>query len=345
MKCVKAQELFSAYLEKTIQPPMGVAFEQHLAECARCKSEYEKFHATTVVLDELPQVAPPPEMHAAIMARIQEARRESPRKVNWLRFEWPSVFTLRVPSRALAAGIAMLLVFAMTYQLTPLQSVTANLFGFNKHTERLADDSGVAPMPMPWGVTAAGAKRADVGGGLMMGLSVNTTNPESTAFILRLAARDGHSIPVRVSLMGDDALQNGASSNDPNSVLFMGTVAVGRQAAVPVVMAGCANRMVQVAKVTWQNGDRSYSEYVFMPWTLGSESGDARVSIDNAAGSQILSKLSAEYGVAVIASEAQVAKSMTVDVSAGTADEALVAAAQQMGLSREKLGSSVYILK
>ena len=67
MKCGKAQELFSSYLEKTIQPPLGVAFEQHLAECARCKAAYDRFHATTIVLDELPMVQPPPDLHAIVM--------------------------------------------------------------------------------------------------------------------------------------------------------------------------------------------------------------------------------------------------------------------------------------
>src|SRR5665647_1122912 len=125
MKCARAQELFSGYLEKTIQPPMGVAFEQHLAECAHCKAEYNRFHATTVVLDELPEVEPPPDMHAVIMARIERARREAPGKVRWLHFDWQSVFTVRVPARALAMGGAMLLVLAMLVQLTPLHTTVS----------------------------------------------------------------------------------------------------------------------------------------------------------------------------------------------------------------------------
>ncbi len=109
MKCGKAQELFSSYLEKTIQPPMGVVFEQHLEECAECKAAYDRFHATTVVLDELPMVEPPADMRAAVMARIEENRRQAPARVKWLHFDWQSVFTLRVPAKALAMGAATLL--------------------------------------------------------------------------------------------------------------------------------------------------------------------------------------------------------------------------------------------
>ncbi len=344
MKCVKAQELFSSYLEKTIQPPMGVAFEQHLAECARCKADYEKFHATTVVLDELPQVEPPSDMHAAIMARIEEARRVSPNGVKWLHFNWPNVFTLRVPARALAMSVLLLLVAATLFQFTPLQSITANLFGVNRHTSQLADDSGVAPMPMPWGAAAmVDAKHADVGGGLMMSVHVDTGGHASTVYILRLGVHTGQSIPVRVYLLSENAMDGGITDEDLTNVLYMGTVSSNQQTAVPVVMAGCAERRAQVAMVIWESGGKSFSEFVFVPWTFGSAVDGAKINMQGA-GYDVFSKLSADYGVVVLAPENGITGSVTVGVDASTG-EAVAETARQMGLSGAKLAPSVYVVK
>ena len=151
MRCNKAQELFSSYLEKTIQLPMGVAFEQHLAECVRCRSAYDRFHATTIVLDELPVVEPPPDMHAVIMARVEQARRAAPGRVKWLHVDWQSAFTVRVSAKALAAAAAVLLVFVMVMQFSPLHSYMSGLLGVQPASNRLPVNQGYARLPVPVG--------------------------------------------------------------------------------------------------------------------------------------------------------------------------------------------------
>lgn len=347
MKCAKAQELFSGYLEKTVQPPMGVAFEQHLAECAQCKAEYARFHATTVVLDELPQIEPPPDMHAAIMARVEQARRAAPSRVGWLHFDWQSVFTLRVPARALAMGAAMLLVSVMLFQLTPLHSITANFVGIQKHTKNLADDTGVAPMPMPWGVqTDSGAKYAEVGGGLAIGVRVDTSSPGSTVYVLRLGARSGQSVPVQVYLLSDGSLNDGVDSGDLTNMLYAGTVTTGHEAAVSMSVAQpCNGRRSQVAMVTWKSEGSSFSELVFVPWAFGSVASAASVSMADAGVSDVLAKLSADYGVVILAPGDAAAKTATVGVSAPTAGNAVAEMTRQAGLTSKKLGSSIYAVK
>ena len=345
MRCIKAQELFSTYLEKTIQPPMGVAFEQHLAECAQCKSAYEKFHATAVVLDEIPSIEPPPHLRSAVMARIEEARRTSPNRGKLLHFHWPRVFTLRVPARAFAVGLAMLMATIMLYQFTPLKSVTENLLGAKKHSVPLADDSTVAPMPMPWGAAAVvGAKHAGVGGGLTMGVNVDTSSRESTVYILRLGAQANQAISVRVHLLREDALRDGLDRDDLNNVLYMGEVSPGQQAAVPVVITKCAERRAQVAMVSWSSGEENYQELVFIPWTFGSVVSESN-SMTNVAGYDILSAMSAHYGVVIMAPAHQMNRLFTVAVDAAEAGDAVEEMAAQMGLASGRLGSSVYAVK
>lgn len=348
MKCAKAQELFSGYLEKTIQPPMGVAFEQHLAECARCKATYDRFHATAVVLDELPLLEPPPDLHAVIMARVQQARRAAPSRVSWLRLDWQSVFTLRVPAKALAMGAALLLIFVMLVQLTPLHSIvkayTAGLFGIQRYTKHLPDDTGVGHKLMPSGVkTESGAKYADVGDGLMIRVSVDSSNDAATVYVIRLRARDDQSIPFQVSLLPDSSL---VRAGHVTNVVNAGTVVGDREAAVPVVITQpSSSRKTKVALVVWKSEGRSFSEYVFMPSAFGLVAKGASLSMTDAGVCDLLSRFSSDYGVVILAPGDVVARSASVAVDASTADEAMSVAMRQAGLSCRSLGSSIYSVR
>ena len=153
MKCAKAQELFSGYLENTILAPTRVALEQHLTQCPQCKAAYDRFHATAVVLDELPEVEAPLGLHAAVMARVEQARRAAPQRVAWWHVDWQSVFNARVPVRAVAMGFAVVLLLAVVVQLTPLRSMTAGFFWQPPSTQIPLGEPVDAPKgPLPPGV-------------------------------------------------------------------------------------------------------------------------------------------------------------------------------------------------
>ena len=345
MKCAKAQELFSSYLEKTIQPPMGVALEQHLAECARCKAAYDRFHATAVVLDELPLIEPPPDMHAVIMARVEQARRAAPSRVGWLNFDWQSVFTLRVPVRALAMGAALLLVFVMLFQINPLHSKLPSFVAGppQVYTRDLPDSSGVAPGPVPWGVKTI--KYADVGTGMTIGVSVDSSNDAGTVYVIGLRARGDKPIPFQVSLLPDSSTGVVRAGHVAN-VVNAGTVAGDGEAAVPVVIAQPgSSRKTQVALVVWKSEGRSFSEYVFMPSAFGSVAKGTSLSVTDAGVCDLLRRISTDYGVVILAPGGVVVRSASVAVDASTADEAMSVAMRQAGLSSSSLGSSIYAVR
>ena len=60
MKCLNAQELFSSYLENEMDAELRTAFEQHLATCPLCEARYDRFHATVMLLEEMPEIETPP---------------------------------------------------------------------------------------------------------------------------------------------------------------------------------------------------------------------------------------------------------------------------------------------
>lgn len=345
MKCARAQELFSSYLEKTIQPPMGVAFEQHLAECSQCRMAYDRFHATALALDELPMVEPPQDMRALVMARVEQARRESPRRVKWLRFDWQSVFTLRVPARALVMGAALLMVCAMLVQLTPLHSITANLIGGQRATNSLPNEQGIAPRPLPSGFkTYADVRYADVGDGIFIGIKVVSNSTSSTIYTMRVGTHGESTLPVQVYVLPEGAVAGDFRSMGLGNARYDGTVAKNREAEKTFEVTQSSDEAVaKVALVIWKSNGRSYSEFVFMPSALGRVTETGRLSVSGVRSCDLLGRISSDYGTVIIAPGDTVSK--TVDVSIDESSSAYVAmtkVAGQTGLKLKPLGSSIY---
>jgi hypothetical protein len=93
MQCDRAQEFFSDYLERTLDRPMTVAIESHLAGCANCREEVEALKHTFLALDSLPEVEPPADGAWRVMMAIRQQRaeqyeaerRKAPTFLDWLR--------------------------------------------------------------------------------------------------------------------------------------------------------------------------------------------------------------------------------------------------------------------
>jgi len=341
MKCTKAQELFSSYLENTIQPPMGVALEQHLAECDRCKAEYGRFHATTVVLDELSEVEPPADLHAMIMARVEEARRTAPSRVKWWNFDWQSAFTVRVPAKAIAGAAAAVLAFIGLAQFGPLHTMTASFFGGQRAVSHPVDDTAV-PGPLPIGFKTDFGQYVAVGAGLSIGVRVDSRSDSSTVYMMRLQTSSKTPVQLQVSLMSSKAfrLDEGAEADQ----LYKGTVSRDREAVVPVpVTQSGGNRGADVAVVKWVTDSGTKTEYVFLPCVLGSASHSTRSATGSPA--FVLNVLSADYGAVILAPGSLKDTDESVAVSGRTAFQAISHAGRQAGMSVESLGSSIYVVK
>lgn len=343
MKCIKAQELFSSYLENTIQPPMGVALEQHLAECDRCKAEYGRFHATTVVLDELPEVEPPENLHAMIMARVEEARRTVPSRVKWWSFDWQSAFTVRVPAKAIAGFAAVVLAFVGMAQFGPLHTVTASLLGGQRIAATQINTEGTAPGPLPSGFkTDSSVRYVAVGSGLSIGVRVVSKSVSSSVYEMRLATHNEKPVQVQVSVLPSRDVRNKAM--DALRPLYTGSVSRDQEAAVPVVVTQSGReRRSDVAVVKWTSNGRTVEEYVFLPSAFGSVERDTRVV--SGAGTSVLDELSADYGAVILAPGSLKDTTMSARVDDLTADDAIAQASAQADLTSQLVGTSVYIIK
>jgi hypothetical protein len=110
MKCDRAQEFFSDYLERTLDRPMAAALETHLRECTACREDLEFLGDTVRSLSLMPEVEPPVNGDQEViwtLRRLHEQRvqaeRNRPSFLAWLQGLGPA-------RTAFAAGLATLVI-------------------------------------------------------------------------------------------------------------------------------------------------------------------------------------------------------------------------------------------
>ncbi len=344
MKCGKAQELFSSYLEKTIQPPLGVAFEQHLAECARCKAAYDRFHATTIVLDELPMVQPPPDLHAIVMQRVKQAHQKAPLRVKWLHLDWQSALTLRLSAKTFAAGLALMLVFVMAMQVTPINSYMAGIFGVQRTAKHLPMEQNYVTPPEPAGFTThSGEKYANIGTGLSVSITAEKTDQADTLYDIRMAADKDKSIQVRVYELPEGVVGKNLSSDDLTSVRYIGSVSCNKEATARIIQPKSSDK-AKVAMLIWKNGNVSESKLVYIPPQLGMANGAAVYCMDENV-CDILSNISAAYGTVLIAPTECGTMTASINSTSMSATQSLALVTRHAGLKLCAVGPSIYLIK
>jgi hypothetical protein len=134
MKCDKAQEFFSDYIETTLDRPMTVALEAHLNGCDSCSADMASLRSMWTVLDKVPQVEPPADFVWKTTTRLQneflnrqEAQQAQP--VAW----WKRL--TMVQSLSYGAVAAMLAVGIMIPFNPTLQTQLWDVLGIREKAE------------------------------------------------------------------------------------------------------------------------------------------------------------------------------------------------------------------
>src|SRR5437867_603059 len=128
MKCDKAQEFFSDYIESTLDRPMTVALESHLSGCETCTADVASLRGLFTVLDKVPQVEPPADFVWRTTTRLQNEtlnRREAERAkpLPW----WKRLTPVQSFSYA---GIAALLIIGLAFPFR--QAIDTGIWGLFK---------------------------------------------------------------------------------------------------------------------------------------------------------------------------------------------------------------------
>ncbi|GAB6180308.1 hypothetical protein JCM14036_16270 [Desulfotomaculum defluvii] len=72
MQCKDALNMLSPYLDKVLNSDECTEVRVHLASCPKCKAEYEELKIAMLLLQELPEMTPPVDFHAKLMAKIDD---------------------------------------------------------------------------------------------------------------------------------------------------------------------------------------------------------------------------------------------------------------------------------
>lgn len=320
MKCGKVRELFSSHLESAMDGRQSAEFEEHLAGCADCRAAYERVNATVMMLEEMPEVEPPADFHATVMARVQEARRAAPQPVRWWAIDWQRVFTIRVPARAAALGIAAVLLAAMLVQFTPLGVGIANILGVGKQGPQQQITTNDQDNPRQWGPWTPKPKT-------QAGLQITIRMEDANTYAVSLGAASNDAIAYTLSVDGDSYSRK-VQANEKWVV------------TMPAPKSG-----VTVAKVVWRFQDLNREAQIFLPAKISRKEMPKSVALDATDVQSLLQRLAQEYGIAIIASGYLQAKVPGGQIEDSSAGDALYYFLEGSGMKMTALSQSVYAVE
>ncbi len=121
LRCDKAREQLSAYLDGELSPQARLLVEEHLSGCAACRGELESLKTAAALVRGLPRSAPPEDFHAVLTSRLRAeaaamaaaGRIRARRRVGpGLAEFWASLWSgfRRAPYRGVAVAAAVLVV-------------------------------------------------------------------------------------------------------------------------------------------------------------------------------------------------------------------------------------------
>jgi hypothetical protein len=116
MTCAEARDLFSALIDEALTPDEGAALDRHLAGCAECREELQRFRSTVSLVRAIEPERAPVGFVDRVLARTGPVPWYR-RLVRWLVFPLP----VKLPLGAAAAVLVGVLVSLLYRQSSELQ--------------------------------------------------------------------------------------------------------------------------------------------------------------------------------------------------------------------------------
>jgi hypothetical protein len=240
MKCEKAQELFSDYLEGTLERPMEFMLEHHLHDCHACEQDYNRFCQTWEALDAMPEVEVPMGLHARVMEKIQAQPAKKERK--WS-FDLASIFGARIQVRAVAAAAAAVLLVAMAVQVPYDHVVKTDVQGVSIPETVMIGDNGN-------NVVAPGIKTQTYAHpGLDINVLSYSDNKGTTHYTIELKPNTGENISAKAYITQNGAVDSPEAVVKTGPVVFNKIVSSGKGETFPMVVGKDAGP--EAVYITW----------------------------------------------------------------------------------------------
>ena len=256
MKCERAEELISEYIEGALDPAMSQVFEQHLVACASCRNEVEELRSVFALLDSgLPDVEPPPGFRAAVLNAIREQPAQDT-VISRLRNLLNPVGGLgprRAPSIAAAAAL--------------LIAVGGGVWLNGRATQKGASVGPLQGNMAPWGGVTVPVQDAD---GVLQGVQSYAGNDGKTYHVFGLHLPSGMTTTSAEAyvVQSPDALADDARLSDPASAIKVWSDTVEPNTSVQVPIAVVSNVPAGTSMtvlIRWSDVSGEHKEVCVLP--------------------------------------------------------------------------------
>jgi len=362
MNCERAGELFSAYLEGSVDSALAALVRDHIDQCPNCRREYDLFRQTWCMLGSLPEIAAPSGFrHDVIvhMARLQHESRKGVRSA-FLGFNRDFLFgrlipvrTVAVATAAAALAIILLKVPQSTYEYFAGVFSPGVQIVDSTETQKPADAIEASPLESGrkflWQTRKLGRNT------VWVTISADDDGQGTRLYRMMLSINYGALLPREVTArIGARVFllpPNWFSPDDVESSrpVWEGNILKDSPVIVPVIVdqsqggAGSVNLLV-----VWTFRQRNFAYLIFIP-----AQGRAHGPFDFPAGRVDLSRsddlyaalqmIAQDYGVPIIANAYLEEMPSMMNFGAGSLDQTLRDALESVGLDWLYADKAVYV--
>lgn len=364
MKCERARELFSEYLEGSIDHALTATVRLHIDQCAGCKRDLKMFSRTWDVIGSLPEVEAPQNLRHDVVMRVARIQHEQTKEAKQGVFglSWDYLFGRLVPVRAIAVACAGAVLAALLLRVPQgVYDYVAQQMGGDQAIVSLGEErtpaDAIEASTLYSNVKRVWQSRPLGRNTLWVSVAANEVGAGRSLYEVTLSLNQKavwHEITRRIGarlyLLAPD--QFSLDSEDEARLVWEGNVVADAPVVVPMILdrsrggSGSANLLVR-----YRFRKRAFDQIVFIP------TGNQRsLSVDTfgfsvgsgfrPAGNDLysaLQSLAQDYGVTIIANAQLDMKPSVVDLGSDSAEDALRKTLKPVGLTWAFIDEAVYV--
>lgn len=356
MKCERARELFSEYVEGSIDYALTATVRSHIDQCDDCRSDLTAFRRTWDVIGTLPEVEPPSSFrHDVVMraARMQHEQRKSARPA-FLGVIWDLLFRRLLPARAVAVAVAGAVLAVIILNIGP--RVVPVMDGNGVGVARIPQLNTPAEGTQAYAKTAWKSRNilsnalwvslefTDFGDGnsyCQLGLTINND---------ALVRGTTNRIPAQVYILPPNKF--GVEADGPQKPVWSGNV-LGESpvhVAVPSISSSSGKPMPVTLLITYQFRKMNFAKIVFIPTDNTCSASTDAIALYNGGATLTgrgvydnLQTVSQSRGLAIIANGSLHRGAGVVDLRSTSNEDMMRNLLEPMGLTWAFIDNAVYV--
>jgi len=364
MNCERARDLFSAYLEGSVDDALTALLRDHIDRCPACKREYELFRQTWCMLGLLPEVAAPSGFRHDVLVRTARVQHEHMKGVSaglpelnghFLLRRLLPVRTIAIASAAAALAIILLKVPQSTYEYFAGMFNPSAQVVESTEAQRPADAIEASPLEsarkLHWQTRKL--RRNTV----WMNVSPDESRDGTTLYRVTLSINYDALLPgetttrigAQVFLLPPNRF--GPGDADSARLVWEGNILKNSPVLVPVIVDRSQGSLGSVnLLVAWTFRQRKFADLIIMPaqrrvpahgaFSLSVSSEDLSRSDDLYSTLQVIAR---DYGVPIVVNAYLEERLSVMNFGARSLDQILRDALEPVGLDWLYADKAVYV--